>query len=253
MLGLGWGIARLAVTGAGGFRPETLLPAAFYDVAAPGACWQDSAGTIPALDAGDPVGWLKDLSGGGRHLTQSAPDARPLLRVSGGRRWLEFDGVDDFLAGGPVHGGVRQIIGAFASATASAAATNVVYGARSGVEQRSYVGYYNGEFAGGVGARNSLQMKIAGNTRGSVIVGSMAHSAGTTALRRNGITGYEAPMVGNPQPGAAAAMGGLNTAGSVNTFFQGTVHALIDMNRLLTPAEEAAAEAWLAGVAGIAF
>jgi hypothetical protein len=56
----------------------------------------DTAGTTPAV-VGDPVARINDKSGRGNHATQSISAARPILRESGGRYYLEFDGVDDFL------------------------------------------------------------------------------------------------------------------------------------------------------------
>lgn len=59
--------------------------------------FQDSAGTTPA-GVGDPVGRIKDKSGRGNHLIQSAAASRPLLQTEGGRNFLLFDGTDDALA-----------------------------------------------------------------------------------------------------------------------------------------------------------
>lgn len=58
--------------------------------------WQDSDGTTPA-GVGDPVGRITDRSGNGNHATQATTSSKPTLRESGGLRYLEFDGVDDFL------------------------------------------------------------------------------------------------------------------------------------------------------------
>lgn len=62
--------------------------------------YQDSAGTTPVTSDGDPVGFMRDLSGNGNHATQSTSAARPLYRTDGTLHWLEFDGVDDGLDAG---------------------------------------------------------------------------------------------------------------------------------------------------------
>lgn len=97
-LGIGLGLSLRGRRG--GFDPVALFPGgtagAFYQVG-PGYAWQDVAGTVPAA-AGDPVGLLVDRSGNGNHAVQANPAQRPILRQdAGGRCWLEFDGVDDFL------------------------------------------------------------------------------------------------------------------------------------------------------------
>jgi hypothetical protein len=62
-----------------------------------GNVFQDTAGTTPSVLA-DPVGRVNDKSGNGHNILQATSTARPILRNTGGRYWLEFDGVDDFLA-----------------------------------------------------------------------------------------------------------------------------------------------------------
>lgn len=83
-------------SGSTAFDPLTLGPHAWWRVV-PGKIWQDTAGTVAATADGDPVGRVDDLSGAGRHLLQSTAAARPVLRISAGKYWLEFDGVDDRL------------------------------------------------------------------------------------------------------------------------------------------------------------
>ena len=65
---------------------------------AAGLVWQDAAGTILATAAGHPVGKIADVSGNGKHLTQSTATARPTLTSYSGKLWLEFDGIDDCLS-----------------------------------------------------------------------------------------------------------------------------------------------------------
>lgn len=62
--------------------------------------YQDLDELVPATEDGDPVAvWRDELSGSGLAATQSVSTKRPTLRFTGGIPWLEFDGVDDFLAG----------------------------------------------------------------------------------------------------------------------------------------------------------
>lgn len=81
--GFGWSPARLFVSGEQGV---------WYDPSDLSTLFQDSAGTTPAFTDGDPVGLILDKSGNGNHATQATDAKRPVLRISGGRYRLEFDG-----------------------------------------------------------------------------------------------------------------------------------------------------------------
>lgn len=86
------------------FPPVVFTPAALFSSGEPGAWYdpsdlstlfQDAAGTVPVVAAGDPVGLIRDKSGRGNHASQSTAAARPTYQTSGGLHWLQFDGVDD--------------------------------------------------------------------------------------------------------------------------------------------------------------
>jgi hypothetical protein len=47
--------------------------------------------------AGEPVGRMLDKSGNGNHAVQAIAASRPVLQQSGGRSYLQFDGVDDYM------------------------------------------------------------------------------------------------------------------------------------------------------------
>ncbi len=75
---------------------------AWFDPSDLSTLFQDSAGTIPVVNDGDPVGLIMDASGNGNHAAQPAPAARPIWRTDGVLSWLEFDGTDDRLVIAPV-------------------------------------------------------------------------------------------------------------------------------------------------------
>jgi hypothetical protein len=77
--------------------PLTTGPIAFYDVQQIAHLWQDTAGTVAAA-VDSPVARVDDLSGHGWHLLQATAGFRPILRKYGSTYYLEFDGVDDYLA-----------------------------------------------------------------------------------------------------------------------------------------------------------
>ena len=71
----------------------------FYDPNDLSTMFQDSSGTIPVTDVGQPVGLMLDKSGRNNHAFQTASANRPILRKNAvtGANYLEFDGSDDFL------------------------------------------------------------------------------------------------------------------------------------------------------------
>lgn len=70
---------------------------AWYDPRDMSTLWQDTAGTVPVTADGQTVARMDDKSGLGRHMTQATAGSRPTFRDSGGVRWLQLDGTDDFL------------------------------------------------------------------------------------------------------------------------------------------------------------
>lgn len=92
---LGLSLWRL---GGAAFSPLSLSPIAWYDPSDFSTLFQNSNGTTAVTADGDPVGYMADKSGNGHHLIQATAASRPLYKTSGGLRWLEFDGTDDFLA-----------------------------------------------------------------------------------------------------------------------------------------------------------
>lgn len=67
--------------------------------------FQDSAGSIPALAAGQPVGKIAPVVGAGFELTQAIAASRPTLVKVANRLGFLFDGVDDFLQGSSAYFG----------------------------------------------------------------------------------------------------------------------------------------------------
>lgn len=84
-----WSPAELFAGGAQG---------AWYDPSDRATLFQDEAGIIPVAADGDPVALVLDKSGNNNHASVAVTAARPIFREVGTQRYLEFDGVDDFLA-----------------------------------------------------------------------------------------------------------------------------------------------------------
>jgi hypothetical protein len=95
------GLMGTATPGAGPasapFSPADLFASAepgFWHDVDPAHLRRNPDGT-GAVSVGDPVGWIEDRSGRGKHAVQATSAARPVLRRSGALYYLEFDGVDD--------------------------------------------------------------------------------------------------------------------------------------------------------------
>lgn len=89
------------------FDPTTLFSGGeqglWYDPSNFTTMFQDAAKTTPVTAVGQPVGAINDISGRGNHATQVTSTSRPVLQQDGGGRYyLAFDGVDDFLVTGSI-------------------------------------------------------------------------------------------------------------------------------------------------------
>ena len=59
-----------------------------------GSMFQDRAGTIPVTESGQLVGMCLDAGPGGYHATAISDSARGIFRDVGGKRWIEYNGVN---------------------------------------------------------------------------------------------------------------------------------------------------------------
>lgn len=69
----------------------------WYDPSDLSTLFQDTSGSVPVTASGQEVALMRDKSGNNNHMVQSNVNAKPIYRSVGGRSWLEFDGVDDFM------------------------------------------------------------------------------------------------------------------------------------------------------------
>ncbi len=90
-----WGISS-------GFLPTQISGIQLWlDSSDSGTLFQDTSGTIPVVNEGDPVGLWRDKSGNAKHATQSTNANRPLFKTSvqNSKNVLRFDGSNDGMAG----------------------------------------------------------------------------------------------------------------------------------------------------------
>lgn len=92
----------LDMTRRAGGDPFTALMATLGDGAAQliahpleyGSMFQDRAGTTPVTESGQLVGHCLDAGSGGYHATAVSDAARGIFRDVGGKRWIEYNGVN---------------------------------------------------------------------------------------------------------------------------------------------------------------
>lgn len=70
----------------------------WYDPSDLSTMYQDTGKTLAVTGNGQPVGYIADKSGNGRHAIQSNDARRPIYRTDGTRHWLEFDGANHYLS-----------------------------------------------------------------------------------------------------------------------------------------------------------
>lgn len=96
------GLSQGGGLSSGRFNPATIFSAGgagvYYDCSSLANMKQLSNGTTAVTTAGDPVGYLQDLSGGGFNAVQATAGFRPLYQTYNGYGCIEFDGTDDLIA-----------------------------------------------------------------------------------------------------------------------------------------------------------
>lgn len=164
------------------FDPATLFAASqkgvWYDPSDLSTLFQNSNGTT-AVAVGDPVGYIADKSGNGRHAIQATAGNRPTLQSSGGLFWLQFDGSNDTLAATSVDLSASSALGWATSFTPSSTSTSVVaeFGANVNATNKTFALFFNFTSAG--------QLRAACNTGGtgdSVTTVSTSLGNGVTSL-----------------------------------------------------------------------
>lgn len=256
-LGLGIGSPRAPAYLGGLFGPGDV--GMLIDPAALGSLSQDDAGSVPVTAAGQPVGLVRDMSGGAVVLSQATASKRPTLQIDGaGRPYLQFDGVDDILAttafawgsdavtmcaavtneGDPIVAGVYV---AFGGASISAPWYSVV-NAGSG-------GAYGARSRGSTGLVSANSAPYANET--AVLTQQSKVSTDTLVMRRNGVqVASAATDQGSGTYGTQPLYVGAGGPATSNPM-AGRIYGLVAVNRLLTGPELAFAERWLAHKCGV--
>ena len=84
------------LSGGSSYSPAAIATRNLWLDPGPAYCFTDAAGTVAAGD-GDAVYTWRDRGSGAIVCSMSSASARPLLKSSGGKWWLELDGVNNEL------------------------------------------------------------------------------------------------------------------------------------------------------------
>lgn len=235
----------------------------WYDPSDLSTLFQDAAGTTPVTTVGQPVGLMRDKSGRGNHASQATTTARPLLQQdAGGRYYLSFDGVDDYLlapiAGGfaalsmcaayqfaAVKGGDICALADRASATTNRALGLTVYGGTSFPKATNVR-------VGSTGAGRGSNAITAGNSEVASGLWASTGNSGLPQLYRNGLEVTYANQVAT-----TASVGGANTGLYIGgpTVYEGPAaqqnYGLIAIARKISSTERGLTERFLAARSGV--
>jgi hypothetical protein len=270
MRGLGLGI-QLATRerAAAAFDPLSLFAGgeqgAWYDPSDLQSMFQDSASTVPAA-VGAPVGRILDKSGRGNHAAQAVAASRPVLgQDQGGRLFLEFDGVDDFLSAGDAMDLGPSGYWATAGAEFNSSADGTVFAksvsaAASGRYAMLRIAASGGLISLYEGSGTSLAGAADSSTATRVLTSRLDRAAGTLAMLVNrvqlGATTSFPPDAGTIHDTSYRFLIGAYNDGSDNGIvipLAGRIYAL--MLRLGAPDDGliAKSEVYVAGKSGVLF
>jgi len=225
-------------------------------VADPTYTFTGSDGTGAAGDGSD-AGYVRDLCGNARPLTQATTGFKPKLRLVGGRWAWVFDGADDALYSSATTGASGTLIAAFAP---SRLAWQSILG--TGGVQTSYPGVslgltVVGEFSmlsGNATIANSryITTSAVSVSKADVVTAKWQNSAPQVVLRRNGVV--QSNRMTNYQTQSASSSGiflGKLDQNWATDRFSGNVFAAAYCPSALSDAELLIIEKAMAQLAGV--
>ena len=225
---------------------------------------QSSAGTGAVVN-GDPVGYVADLSGNGKHLVQATSGKRPTYVESGGVCYLDFDGVDDTMAVSLDFSADNKctIVVAWRTVDAGSARVPLYWGYESGTngtwgfqtqpfwaDSVRAVVYANSSYA----VRTLSPSDRLNRHVDSVVIDlSQATDANKLVAKRDGSTDWAYSQSGSPGTANLATSRNMTLCdNSIGTGFSlAEFSALLVIGRVLTTEELAQVRTWAGAYAGV--
>jgi hypothetical protein len=252
----------LLLSGGSAFSPLSLFAGgvvgAWYDPSDLSTMFQNSNGTT-AVAVGDPVGYIADKSGNGKHATQATAAARPFLRQdAGGRYYLEFNGAAYNLSTSAIDFSATDKMTVIAGANAPTATVAIF------LELTANAVNNNGGF--NISDNDALGGLSTYRTRGTVSAGggnlaapapdllvgtwqfdNAAAQASQAIVRINGATVTDTAVGTTTAGNYANAVLYIGSRAGGSVFFNGHLYGLIVAGATKTAAEIANGEAWMNG------
>lgn len=234
---------------------------AWYDPSDLSHMWQDTAGTVPVTTDGQSVLRIDDKSGNGLHLIQAVGALAPLYKTDGTLRWLQFDGLTQYLSRAAVDLTAFFRVSLFFSTRKS-----VQDAQRILIEHGTNVSSVNGTF--GVSMPNSTTFtQIGGRHRGATatIASVRGQSTAPVSDYTSMISDLQAPSLQTRNGGAASAVASGATGGGnftsqtlylgaragLTNFFSGNVYEMMFVMKTATASEITNAENYCRLKAGL--
>lgn len=233
---------------------------AWYDPSDLNTLFQDDAGTVPVTASGQTVGRMLDKSGNGHHAVQTVAGSRPTFRDVNGLRYLEFDGVDDFLLTNNINLSGTDKITVFAGAQKPSDATRSVVAELSVIYSTSGAfaleapgaGLNNFNFGTGIGAGATFDRNwTVAAPISAVLTCAADFTAKSQSIRGNGVLRSSGTHAGTAAVFANQPLYIGRRAGT--TFpFGGQLYGLIIRGAITTAADVSQTERYLAAKTGVA-
>lgn len=222
--------------------------------------FQDLTNTTPAV-VDSPVGHCRDKSGNGAHWTAFNSASRPILRLTSGVYWLQWDGVDDRGTTAAIDFSAVDEMTAFVGARKLDETSQYVYMLGPDISASAGISMFIANFG-------TPDIRVA--SRGTATTSAIASSAGyaapftfvtthrtkisadTNLLRVNGVdvaTSAADQGAGN-YPNAALTIGSYAGGGA---HYSGRDNQVILRGKTSTLAEYTAVEAWISAKIGSPF
>lgn len=233
-------VPGLAYGGDSAFDPLSLSPAMFLSPAGP---FFSDLGTTQVTTDGSAVRRWADVSGNGRHADAPNDSARPTLRVSGGKKWLEFDAIDDRLVIASV---AAKPFGAFA-AYRPAAVTGAEQALVSGSGSQKFKAVSSTKLLGGRDlAYNWTASATAQSVGVDYRIGLAYGSSGAATYYLNGVAdGIADSDVSDDTLGSVTVVGG-NASGS--ELLNGRLYSALLFTTLLSADQISRLDSYLRGL-----
>ena len=229
-----------------------------YDISDFSTMFQDSAGTTPVTAVAQPVGKILDISGNNNHAYQATPASRPVLRQDGsGYYYLEFDGVDDFLATPAIDFTATDEASIFCgfSCTLASGTRGMLLNIEGTFPRRLAIDLHTTTTAIHSVSGGSLGPIAAGYTLSiypTVVTSLSKISTDTNIIRGNGVqkSVNTADQGTGNRPNSAVYIG---TYSGGSLMYKGALYSIILRGKLSSTDEISSAESYVAGKTGVTF